>query len=166
MRWAALLAIAAIFGPAAIAQVLEPVRVSPFSGEPVPRFVSLRHAAVNGRVGPSLASPVAFEYARQGLPVLVVKESGDWRRVRDPAGDEAWIHRNQLTRASMAMAMTDLQILSAADGGGTPVAMVEARAMLRLGDCDADFCSVRAGAYRGWAARSKLWGVPLADAQE
>ncbi len=159
MKWATLLAFTVIAGAAAAAQTLEPVRVSPFSGEPVPRFVSLRHAAVHGRVGPSLDSPVAWEYARQGLPVLVVKESGDWRRVRDPAGDEVWMHKSQLSAAAMAIPTQDVELLEAADPAAAPLAMVEAGAVMRLGPCELDFCNVRAGAYRGWVARDRLWGV-------
>lgn len=163
IKRAALFAVAAISGLAAAAQTLEPVRVSPFSGEPVPRFVSLRHASVHGRVGPSLESPIAFEYARQGLPVLIVKESGDWRRIRDPAGDEAWIHKSQLSAAAMAIVTGDAELLGAADIASPPVAMIEAGAVLRLGACEQEVCSVRAGNHRGWVARTKLWGAPLPE---
>src|SRR5574339_414312 len=58
-------------------------RVSDFSGLPVPRYSSLRYDKVNGRAGPSLDYPIAWTYERQGLPVVIVRESEEWRKIRD-----------------------------------------------------------------------------------
>jgi len=74
----------------------QPQRVSQFSGKPVPRFETLRYSEVNGRVGPSLEHPIRWRYEREGLPVLIVKESQDWRRVQDPDGEEVWMHARML----------------------------------------------------------------------
>jgi len=79
--------------PSAAAQS---VKISQFSGKPVPRFASLRYGLVNGRIGPSTDHQVAFEYERAGMPVLIIKETTDWARVRDFEGDEVWIHVGQL----------------------------------------------------------------------
>ena len=52
------------------------------SGQEVPRFVSLKFDVANGRSGPSRSHPVAWRYVRAGLPMEVVAETPDWRRVR------------------------------------------------------------------------------------
>ena len=71
-------------------------RVSDFSGQTVPRYASLRYDEVNGRAGPSPDYPVRWTYERAGLPVVVIRESKDWRMIRDPVGDEVWINQSQL----------------------------------------------------------------------
>ena len=67
------------------------------SGQPVPRFVTLKFDEVRGRIGPSTSHPVRWDYRRQGLPVEIVAETDRWRRVRDPLGEETWMHQRTLT---------------------------------------------------------------------
>ena len=59
-----------------------PKSVGP-SGLPIPRFVSLKAEKVNVRRGPSSDHPVAWVFQRKGLPVEIVAEFENWRRVRD-----------------------------------------------------------------------------------
>ena len=100
--------------PLAVADNEAP-RVSPFSGKPVPRFESLRYSTVNGRVGPSLQHPIAWRYEREGLPVLIVKESMDWRRVRDPEGVEVWMHARMLSGQTTGIVRQDATLKNSPD---------------------------------------------------
>ena len=84
------------------AEGIEP-RLSDFSGLPVPRYASLRFDEVNGRSGPSLDYPVKWTYERAGLPVVVIRESNEWRKVRDPMGDEVWVNASQLAEQRTAI---------------------------------------------------------------
>ncbi|MEM9377179.1 MAG: SH3 domain-containing protein, partial [Pseudomonadota bacterium] len=59
----------------------ETIKISRFSGKPLPRFESLRYSAVHGRQGPNLDHPIVWRYERAGLPVLVVRETHGWRRI-------------------------------------------------------------------------------------
>ena len=52
---------------------------------PVPRFVSLKSDKVNVRRGPSTDQAIVWVFSRAGLPVEVISESDNWRRVRDSA---------------------------------------------------------------------------------
>ena len=49
---------------------------------------------------------LAFVYERAGLPLLVLGESGPWRRVRDPDGAEVWMHMRNLDTRAMAYVRT------------------------------------------------------------
>lgn len=145
--------------PFASAEGQEEVQISRFSGKPVPRFESLRHEKVNGRVGPGEDYPVRWEYTRKGLPMLILKESGDWRYVQDPQGDEVWIKRTQLAARQNAVAMADFVLKAGRAPDSADVANIGAGALLELGTCDADQCQVTAGSFRGWAPRRQLWGT-------
>ena len=135
------------------------VQISRFSGKPVPRFESLKHEKVNGRKGPGEDYQVRWEYARKGLPMLIIKESGDWRYVRDPMGDEVWIKKTQLSSQPNALTLGDFVLKAGRAGDSSEVAKVPAGAVVSLESCDEDLCQVRAGKYRGWAPRDQLWGA-------
>ncbi|MEO0786030.1 MAG: SH3 domain-containing protein [Pseudomonadota bacterium] len=139
-----------------------PVTVSHVSGKPVPRFEALRYAAVNGRTGPSQDHPIAWRYERAGLPVLVLKETQGWRFVRDPDGDEVWMHARTLTATDMAMVREPLTLLASPAEGASAKGRVEAGAIMSLGRCEDGFCHVSSGRRGGWAPIDALWGAGLA----
>jgi SH3-like domain-containing protein len=134
-------------------------RVSDFSGEPVPRYASLRGDKVNGRSGPSLDYPVEWAYSRPGLPVIVIRESQDWRKIRDPQGDEVWVKRNLLAAQRTAMTMGEGAIRKRPDDRSSVVADYRPGGVVLLGECQRGWCRVEAEGLKGWAPRSQLWGV-------
>jgi SH3-like domain-containing protein len=159
----AVLALAFVMaGPAAApasAETQGEVMISRFSGKPVPRFETLKHEKVNGRNGPSEDYKVQWEYARKGLPMLIVKESGDWRYVRDPDGDEVWIKKTQLAGQQNALTTGDFVLKAGRAADSKDVAAVAAGVLVQLGPCDAAMCQITADGYRGWAPRDQLWGA-------
>ncbi len=66
------------------------------SGLPVPRYVSLKFDEVNARSGPSDDHRLLWVYHVQGLPVQVVAETGEWRRICDPDGGLSWVHERTI----------------------------------------------------------------------
>jgi SH3-like domain-containing protein len=134
-------------------------RVSDFSGLPVPRYSSLRYDKVNGRAGPSLDYPVAWSYARLGLPVVIVRESQEWRKIRDPQGDEVWVHRRMLAAERTVITTEKGAIRQAATARSAAVARFEVGAVLELGGCEGAWCRVEAEGRKGFALKSELWGA-------
>ncbi len=176
MRFATFLMVAQIFGAAAAApalaqEALAPgsfkayaaegveARVSDFSGLPVPRYSSLRYDEVNGRAGPSRDYPVQWTYKRAGLPVVIVRESQDWRKIRDPLGDEVWINKSQLAGERTAITVVASGIRRIADSKSDLVARFEPGAVLQLAECRGAWCRVEAEGRKGWVLRSELWGA-------
>ena len=74
------------------------------SGLPLPRFVSIKAKRVNMRVGPGQEYAVDWMYLTPGLPVEIVQEFENWRRVRDSDGAEGWIYQSLLTGKRTAIA--------------------------------------------------------------
>ena len=67
------------------------------TGLPVPRFVTLRADEVNLRTGPGEQYPIEWIYVRAGLPVEIIAEFGNWRRIRDFEGIEGWVFHSLLS---------------------------------------------------------------------
>lgn len=134
------------------------------SGLPIPRFVSLKAEKVNVRRGPSSEHPVAWVFQRKGLPVEIVAEFENWRRVRDSDGEEGWILQNMLSGKRTAVVAPwkkgQAVALQASPQPGTrPVAQVGAGVVAEVEGCDGQWCELNAGGYDGYVEQSQLWGV-------
>ncbi len=134
------------------------------SGLPVPRFVSLKRSKVNVRRGPSSEHKLAWIFRLKGLPVEIVAEFENWRRVRDSDGQEGWIYHSMLAgtrtvtiapwRKGLAVPMMNSPQQSAG-----VVANVSAGAVGNVEKCTGNWCQVKLGSYEGWINQSMLWGV-------
>jgi SH3-like domain-containing protein len=136
------------------------------TGLPLPRFASLGADRVNVRIGPGTRYPVTWVFLRQALPVEVIDEFDQWRRVRDPEGAEGWVHKAMLSGRPTVVVTPGLDpdskvrtLHAAPRDEARPVARVEAGVLGRLFDCRGGWCEVAFGHYRGWMHADSLWGA-------
>lgn len=134
------------------------------SGLPIPRFVSLKAEKVNVRRGPSSDHAVSWVFNRKGMPVEIVAEFENWRRIRDSDGEEGWILQNMLSGKRTAMIAPwrkgqALGLHQEARAESGLVAMLSAGVIAEVEDCSGSWCHVSAGGYDGWVEQSMLWGV-------
>lgn len=138
--------------------------LGPVTGEPLPRFESLRFDTVRMRRGPGRDHSIAWIFKRKGLPVQVFQEYQDWRKVRDPYGDIGWIKRTQLSRLRYGLVVEDRTPLrELAQGQARVVAVAETGLVLRLDRCIPQWCRGRAKGYSGWVRKDALFGVAPED---
>jgi len=97
---------------------------------------------------------------RRDLPVLVIAETRDyWRKIRDPDGDECWIHRTKLTAAGAVMVMAEVLVLRHRPDYAAPQKARLARGVIaRIEKSEDRWLRVRAGAINGWAPQGSFWG--------
>ena len=132
------------------------------SGFPVPRYVSLKYSNSNGRTGPSSGHPVAWNYKKRGLPMIVVAETEEWRKVRDVNGDESWMKRRLLDGKHMVLARSEIILRSKPRSDAKQRAIVAKGALLELEECDiGGWCRVQSedGRFVGYALQNLLWGA-------
>jgi SH3-like domain-containing protein len=141
-------------------------RRGPVTGKPVPRFESLAGQEANGRRGPGLDHQVDWKFTRRGLPVVIIEESREWRRVRDPDGTTTWMHANNLSSAPTIIARPasnrPLVMKSAARTDAKPVARLAHGVIAKVKDCQGDFLQVEAGGREGWVSVREVWGAGCA----
>jgi SH3-like domain-containing protein len=134
------------------------------SGFQVPRYVSLKYSVSNGRSGPSKGHPVAWQYKKRGLPMIVVAETDVWRKVRDVNGDETWMNRRLLDGRRMVLARTEITLRAKPRSDSKMRAIAAKGALLELDDCDLNgWCHVQSedGRMHGYALQNLLWGAEL-----
>ena len=143
-------------------QSAEIVKISRFSGKPLPRFESLRYSAVHGRQGPNLDHQILWRYEREGLPMLIVRETHGWRRVRDPDGDEVWMQARMLSETRTALVTRDTELKRDPESDSRAKARLKAGVITELSGCEDGWCKVKVGRESGWLLQSELWGTEVA----
>lgn len=130
-------------------------------GLPLPRFVSLRADSVNLRVGPSARYPIEWIYVRRNLPVEIIAEFDTWRRIKDPAGTEGWVHSTMLSGRRTAVVTGEVRpLMRGTDEKADLVATLEPGVIVSVERCPVGaFCRVDAQGVEGWIRRDALWGV-------
>ena len=134
------------------------------SGLPLPRFVSLKGDRVRVRRGPSTQYQVAWVYRARGLPVEIIAEFEDWRRIRDADGEEGWIRRSLLSGWRTAMIApwrkeNHLPLRARPGKDAETVAMISSGVIGRVMSCTGSWCRLKVGGYEGWIEQAILWGV-------
>lgn len=125
-----------------------------------PRFLSLRSASVNMRSGPGTRYPIVWEYRRRGMPVKVVAEFENWRKIQDVTGEEGWVHVSLLSRARGILVTGHVRTLYAKpDVNGEAIAKVEPSVVGSLDSCENNWCRVTIGSFKGWMQADALWGL-------
>lgn len=134
------------------------------SGQPLPRFVSLRASEVNLRTGPGMRYPIDWIYRRRGLPVEVIDEFEAWRRVRDHEGTVGWVHRSMLTTRRTVLVQGGRRLLRRQPDPGAPgLAYLEAGVIGEFEECRSNWCRLETQGYEGWVPREDLYGVGPGD---
>lgn len=132
------------------------------TGLPVPRFVSLdaNQTEVNVRFGPGQQYPINWVFTRPGVPLEIIAEFDNWRKVKDYEGAEGWISARLLSGRRTIMILGDVRDLRR-------TASVQARVLLRaelgvigsLLECRENWCRVEIEGQRGWLQRGEFWGT-------
>lgn len=157
---AALLLVGMAF-PASAATEKDKERPTP-SGLPVPRYVSLKFDQVNARSAPGDDSRLLWVYRAKGLPVQVVAETNEWRRICDPERGLAWVHRRTTDGRRMVMRLQPqpLALLAKPEASARVKAYLASRALAELDRCNKDgWCKLKAGHADGWVPADQVWGT-------
>lgn len=132
------------------------------TGNPLPRFATLRSDEVNLRTGPGTRYPIDWVYKRRDLPVVIEREFEVWRLVRDPEGVKGWVHQATLAPRRTGVVIGGEQALRSEPKDTAPeVARLKPGVIVRLRSCEAtsDWCQGQVQDYRGWIKRSQFWGT-------
>tara|TARA_R110002126_G_scaffold1443_30_gene8467 strand:+ start:7152 stop:7658 length:507 start_codon:yes stop_codon:yes gene_type:complete len=137
-----------------------PVTLIADTGLPLPRFASLRANKVHLRTGPGIRYPVDWIFVQRYMPIEIVAEFENWRKVRDWQGTEGWVHRTMLSGKRTAVVKGGVQPLRRKpDSNAAMTARVMEKVIARILECEGQWCRVEIDKQRGWMRRAHIWGV-------
>jgi len=129
------------------------------------------------RVGPGRDYQVQWLYIRKGLPMEIIQEFGNWRKVRDPNGNEGWMLHSLLSgkraaiitpweipaKKSTAISPTIVMYESRSDKSRM-LARIEAGTLALIEKCEDDWCTLLLKGrdnfeISGYVKQALLWGV-------
>ncbi|MEP3276474.1 MAG: SH3 domain-containing protein [Stappiaceae bacterium] len=134
------------------------------SGLPIPRFVSLKSDRVNVRIGPSRDYEIAWTFVRSGLPVEIIQEFDNWRRIRDWEGSEGWVFHSLLSGRRTALVKPweesgNVPIRVTPNSNAPIIAEVEPNVLASVSECEVGWCKLSGSDWSGWIDQSRLFGI-------
>jgi SH3-like domain-containing protein len=137
------------------------------SGLPLPRFVTLKARKVNLRVGPGQDYAVSWLYVKSGLPVEIIQEYDNWRRIRDADGSEGWVFHSMLSGDRSAVAapwMHDkadvfVDMRTEARDSGAVVARLQPGVVMKIDECNGEWCHAETHGVEGYVSQAEVWGA-------
>jgi SH3-like domain-containing protein len=138
--------------------------VGAVTGLPLPRFVSLKSDLVNVRRGAGTEHDVVWSYHRQGLPVEIIAEWDNWRRIRDADGADGWVFHRLLGGKRTALvapwAKEPTLPLRQEDRADAAIAAeLQPKVLANVTSCTGEWCRIYGEGFDGWIQQEQLFGV-------
>ncbi|WP_425068888.1 SH3 domain-containing protein [Reyranella sp.] len=115
---------------------------------------------MNVRTGPGARYPVDWVFKRKAMPVEIVAEYENWRKIRDWQGASGWVHQSLLTgKRSFIIAAKTASLHKTPAASAEVLAKLEPEVLGEIRSCAGDWCRVKVSGVNGWIERSDMWGV-------
>ena len=122
-------------------------------------FLTLRNDKVNLRQGPSFEYPIKLYYKKKFLPVLILDQSDNFRKIRDHENNTGWIHISQLSKKKAALTVEDNQIVfSKPSIYSKPHVILKKGKLCKINKCLDEWCKIQVNDYKGWIKKESLLG--------
>lgn len=121
-------------------------------------FLMLKNSKVNVRYGPSFDYPIKFIYKKKFLPVEIVDQKENFRRIIDHKKNSGWVHISQLQKVKSVITLNDINIFKKPSKFSKPVVKAKTGRLLLIKKCEKSWCKIETGRYSGWVEVRNLWG--------
>lgn len=131
------------------------------TGLEVPRWITLKSSHVRARSGPGLDYRILWEYRVPGLPVQVIAETREWRKICDPEGSVVWIHRTVSSgrRSVFNASAREIAVRTGRSETASLRARLGPRSLISLDHCEGGWCKVGGRKTHGWVPEATVFGA-------
>ena len=131
------------------------------TGLEIPRYVSIKSDNANIRVGPSKNYPINIKYIIKNLPIKIIDEYNDWRKVEDFENNFGWIHKSLIKgeRHGIIKPNETESIIIYNSSDGIPIGEINRGNIVKLKNCKIDWCYIIFERYKGWIKKKYIWGT-------
>ncbi len=129
------------------------------TGFDLPRFVSLKSNEINLRVGPSINYPIKIKYIKKNLPIEIIDEFDNWRKVRDHQNNTGWIKKGLLKGDRYVLTGIKNNVKVFNRPLGKEIGIIKKNNILKLEKCLKNWCYIKNKNIKGWLLKEDIWGV-------
>ena len=122
------------------------------------KFLMLKNEKVNVRYGPSFDYPIKYIYKKIYLPIKVIDEKENFRRIIDHKKNSGWIHISQLKQSKSFITVSHKIIFKKPTKFSKPLAKLDTGRLLLVKKCERSWCYVETGVFKGWIENESVWG--------
>ena len=122
------------------------------------KFLSLKKNKVYVRYGPSFDSPIKYVYKKVNLPVKQIDKKENWRRIVDLDNNSGWIHWRMLKKTNSIIILKNKVLFKKPTNYSKPLARLEKGRLLKVKECEENWCYVTTDDYSGWIKTNDVWG--------
>lgn len=139
-------------------------QIGPVTNLPLPRYASLKSDKVNLREGPSKDHRTKWIYQRAGLPVEIIAEFENWRRIRDSDGTEGWVLHSLLAGKRTVLIAPWLKdkpvpLFDSASKQSPLAAQLMPGVLALVKSCRDAWCRITGDGFDGYIEKTQVWGV-------
>lgn len=135
--------------------------IGPETGFQLPRFVSLKFNDSNLRIGSSTNYPIVLKYINANMPVEIVDEYNDWRKIKDHKGNLGWLHKSLIKGERYAIIQpvdkSFAQIYN--KPMGILIGKIGKNNIVKIKTCLLEWCLISHSNNKGWVTKNNLWGI-------
>jgi SH3-like domain-containing protein len=126
-----------------------------------PYWASISSGEALMRTGPGKNFPGVWLYRRADLPIKVLEQYPQWRKVQDPAGTIGWMQVNLLadTRSGIVTGEEARPLHEQAAETARILYRAEPGVVGRLSECTGAWCRFQVGTRAGYVRKAHVWGV-------
>ncbi|MDN5248063.1 MAG: SH3 domain-containing protein [Wolbachia endosymbiont of Tyrophagus putrescentiae] len=130
-------------------------------------FVSTKSNKINMRTGPGVHYPVKWIYTKKNVPLKVIEEFENWKRVCDINEDCGWVKSSLLSKKSYAMIKENTFGYKKQNIDSKIIVKLDKFVITAVEKCNKDWCLLLVSRRKVWVEKKFIWGIaeniPLPD---
>ena len=122
-------------------------------------FLSLKKDKVYVRYGPGKNYPIKYIYRKKFLPIKVIDQKDNFRRIIDHKKNSGWIHRIMLRKLNSLIILEEKIVFKKNTKFSKPIVKLEKGRLVIIKRCKINWWRIETGNYSGWIETKNVWGI-------
>tara|TARA_B100001250_G_scaffold285950_1_gene248009 strand:+ start:553 stop:1002 length:450 start_codon:yes stop_codon:yes gene_type:complete len=122
------------------------------------KFLMLKNNKVNVRYGPSFDHPIKFIYKKIYLPLKIIDEKENFRKIIDHKKNSGWIHISQLKKSKSLITTSPKILFKKSTKYSKPIAKLDKGRLIMVKKCEKNWCNIKTEKFTGWIVKNNVWG--------
>ena len=124
-----------------------------------PKYASIKKDKAYLRYNASFQAPISHIYSKKGLPILIINEHDNWKKIKDSDGIEGWMHQSMISNRKTFINIKKQDLIKFLDEKNLIIAIVNPQVVGKIIRCKNIYCQVKVNKYKGWLKKEFLWGI-------